>query len=95
MDPWSRLIADKASSISNQFQRVIQAGNSAIDSWVNLGTLNENLVDSLKVLSYGNLFRINENNISTGAINAVNQANSSNVMGAAGASLSGWVHRNL
>ena len=94
MDPWLNMGGQKAEQVARHVNQMINAGKSAMDSWVDVNKLNQSLVDGssslLDRIMWGNIFETNLQSITNGVSQALSSTSSNNVVNQI--TRSGWTY---
>jgi len=69
LDPWKKIANDRLGDIEGQVRSITNATKATVESWADVSKLNRNLADTVRKLTYGNLFygvnfQSNQNKIS-------------------------------
>ena len=93
LDPWTNMLKNKMNDVSQSAKNIVNAGKSAIESWVDINKLNKNLASSIQALSFGNLFTTNlTGNMVNEANKVASKINNQNSKQVLGKTTNGWRH---
>ena len=96
LDPWLNMGKQKLNHLAEQANQILNAGKSAIESWVDINKLNESLVGGVSSvvdrLMWGNIFRPNLQSVANNVSQKLSSISSGNVVNQI--TRSGWSHED-